>query len=434
VSRWSGRLLLICLVVLVFSGIQAVSQMAGRFGLDLIARPIPATLTDEIKLNTPSEFSALQFAVRSSIVLNVDFGIMDLDVDAATNLAGPEHLVIKTPLEFARVPGPSFTFEDVKLVPEMWFAVPFESVTDVNNLPNSVVIPPGDPLFVKSRFTVSTTVHGFRIQDLIMLEDVNFPNPSSSFTPLYYSVQSQSFALGSLINISWHASAGFNLSLVTGISADQGSNAIKGYSAMGRVRPGYFLERVSVTGIKLGDINTGQMTFHNVYIGSYFTLTVDDGQTPSFSWTTSGSAKLADNISLSTSLTILPLPLKMGGLSMSIRAGAFSFGFGLDTLSIRSISANFNSPLNMGSMTGSAGMVISAGPSGLSGISMRLSLMQGTFSGGVNVSMSRTSTGFGFSSLSSNVNFRLSPAMISVRATFGRYGLTRASLSTQIVF
>jgi len=47
--------------------------------------------------------------------------------------------------------GGSKTFAGVEVKPELWFAVPFESVTDVNNLPNAAVIPPGDMLFAQAR-------------------------------------------------------------------------------------------------------------------------------------------------------------------------------------------------------------------------------------------------------------------------------------------
>ena len=43
-----GSLLLIVLVIL--GGVTTVAQLSGRFGLDLVARRIPTTLTGEIKL------------------------------------------------------------------------------------------------------------------------------------------------------------------------------------------------------------------------------------------------------------------------------------------------------------------------------------------------------------------------------------------------
>jgi len=135
-----GSLLLI--VVVILGGVTTVAQLSGRFGLDLVARRIPTTLTGEIKLDTPSEFVMLEFAIASNLILDVDFGFAHLNIDAVVNTAGPEHCVIKAPINLGELPFYEITFDNLSIVPEMWFAVPFEAVTDVNNLPNSVIIPP----------------------------------------------------------------------------------------------------------------------------------------------------------------------------------------------------------------------------------------------------------------------------------------------------
>ena len=163
-----GILLLIVAVIL--GGGTTLAQLSGRFGLDIVARRIPTTLTGEIKLDTPSEFVMLEFAIASNLILDVDFGFAHLNIDAVVNTAGPEHLVLKTPMDFGCLPFYEITLDKLSIVPEMWFAVPFEAVTDVNNLPNSVIIPPADVLFVKARVTFSTSMAGFNITHLAMLE------------------------------------------------------------------------------------------------------------------------------------------------------------------------------------------------------------------------------------------------------------------------
>jgi len=172
-----GILLLIVAVIL--GGGTTLAQLSGRFGLDIVTRRIPTTLTGEIKLDTPSEFVMLEFAIASNLILDVDFGFAHLNIDAVVNTAGPEHLVLKTPMDFGCLPFYEITLDKLSIVPEMWFAVPFEAVTDVNNLPNSVIIPPGDVLFVKARVTLSTSISGFNITHLAMLEDIN-PNIARS--------------------------------------------------------------------------------------------------------------------------------------------------------------------------------------------------------------------------------------------------------------
>jgi len=88
--------LLAAVFVLVFGVVTSYGQMSGRFGLDIVARRIPTTLTGEIKLDTPSEFVMLEFAIASKLVLNVSVGGgIDFNVDAAVNTAGPEHFVFK---------------------------------------------------------------------------------------------------------------------------------------------------------------------------------------------------------------------------------------------------------------------------------------------------------------------------------------------------
>jgi hypothetical protein len=180
--------------LLILSGIvssSAFSQVSGRLGLDLVARRIPTTKATDIQLDTPSEFVELEFSIASNLIVNADFGFADLNLDATVNTAGPEHFVMKAPMDFGNLSFYEIAFDKLSILPEVWFAVPFAAATDVNNLPNSVVIPPGDILFVKTRFTLSASLYGFNVTHLSMLEDVNFPSPSSSYDftdPLHYSV------------------------------------------------------------------------------------------------------------------------------------------------------------------------------------------------------------------------------------------------------
>jgi len=162
------------IVLLAIAGCGAFAQLSGRFGLDLVARRIPTTLTGEIKLDTPSEFVMLEFAIASNLIINASFGFVDLDIDAVVNTAGPEHCIIKAPLNLDKLTFYEVEFDKLSIVPEMWFAVPFEAVTDVNNLPNSVIIPPGDIMFVKARVTLSTSISGFQFsQPRIFLYNQN---------------------------------------------------------------------------------------------------------------------------------------------------------------------------------------------------------------------------------------------------------------------
>jgi len=429
--------ILFLVVIVTIGGCMAFAQLSGRFGMDLVARRVPTTLTGEIKLDTPSEFVMLEFAIASNLIINASFGFVDLDIDAVVNTAGPEHCVIKAPINLGELAFYEITFDKLSIVPEMWFAVPFEAVTDVNNLPNSVVIPPGDIMFVKARVTFSTSISGFSVTQLAMLEDVNFPNPGSLYTPLYYPVQSQSFALGGLTSVSWRAQAGFSMSANIGVNASQSGRSVKGYSATGSVLPDNFFARVGISGIKLADMNLGGTAFQSVMLGTSFSFTQTPTQTEgttAFNTTINLSGKLWDKVSIGGSVTVAPFPPKFGGVSLSISMEPFRLAFALDTMTLSSMSFSFSTGLNMGAMTGSFGLTASGLERGMTGLSMRLSLSQGIFSAGTSVAFANLAEKFGFASLGSTLTFRLSPAVVTVQATFGRYGLTRAAVTAGVVF
>jgi len=438
-EKLNARVIIVSVAcLLVFGcGIASHAQLSGQFGLGIITRRIPTTLTGEIKLDTPSEFVMLEFAIASNAVLNVDLGFFDLNIDAAVNTAGPEHFVFKAPLSFGSLPVYGILLDELSVVPEMWFAVPFEAVMDVNNLPNSVVVPPGDILFVKSRISFSTSLAGFTVKNLVMLEDVNFPNPGSSYTPLYYPLQSQSFAMGSLTSVSWRAKIGVSVSTDIGINASRSGASVKGYSAVGRVVPGNMYARFNVSGIKLGDIQLYGTSFQSVQLGTGFAITKTATQTTSttaFNTTISLSGQLWDNVGISSSITLRPMPATFGGVTLSITADPFRLAFALDTMTLNSMSASVSSGLSMGAMTGSWGASATGLERGMTGASVRLSLAQGIFSAATSVSYATRGEQFGFASWASTLTFRFSPAVVTVQATFGRYGLTRAAVTAGVAF
>jgi len=411
-------------------GSIAFGQLSGRFGLDLIARRIPTTLTGEIKLDTPSEFAMLEFGLASRLILNVDLTYTVLNLDGAVNMAGPEHLILKCTSQWEQIGLAPVILDKLSVVPEIWFAVPFEAVVDVNNLPNSVVIPPADPMFVKARLTTAFTIAGFSVNHLIMFEDVNFPNPGSSFEPLYYPEQSQSFSIGSLMRVSWRASIGVSINCQVGISASSSANSVKGHSAPGSVDPGHHFGSLSIGGIRLGDLPLGGFTLYDAQVGFGATVSSDTDLSASVSF----SARLFDKASLSTSLTLFPAPHRLGGISLSFSMEPFRFAFALDELDLTSMSASLSTRLNLGGMTGMWATSLTGLERGLTGLSTRLSLTHGIFSASTGVSYAQRGDKFGFASLSTQLSFRLSPGVISVQATFGRYGLTRAAVTVGVTF
>ena len=428
--------LLLAAVSVVAVGMTAFGQLSGQFGLDLVARRIPTTLTGEIALDTPSEFAMLEFGIAANLDLKVDCGFADLVLDAATNMAGPEHAVVIADVHFAPMALFGAVAENLHLIGEMWFAVPFEAVTDVNNLPNSAVIPPGDPLFVTARFATSFEIAGFNAKCLFMLQDINFPNPGSSFAPLFYRAGDQDFGVGSILTTSWSSPLGSSVSLTLGFNASQAATLIKGYSASGRVDSGectadwgnYFLNG-SIGGIRLCDVPMGGMALTDAQFGIAFSVST----TQTLSGTLDFSAKVA-GVGVGASMTLFKGLHTFSGLNLSGSFGCFQYGVLLDEFKLASLSAGSNVPFGLGALKGTFGVSATGLERGLTGLSARLTVIQGLFSAGTSVAFAQRGADFGFASLGTQLAFRIPPGTISVQATFGRYGMTRASLSMGVAF
>jgi hypothetical protein len=431
---WIGRRLLFVIVGLGVASVTASGQLSGQFGLDLVARRIPTTLSGEIALDTPSEFAMLEFGIAANLDLKVDCGFADLVLDAATNMAGPEHAVGVADVHFEPIPLSGAIVENLHLIGEMWCAVPFAAVTDVNNLPNSVVIPPGDPLFVTARFATSFEIAGFSAKCLLMLQDINFPNPSSPAAvqspSLFYRAGDQEFDVGSLLTVSLSSPFGGSLSLAVGLNASQDATVVKGYSAAGRVDPGNCFLTGSVGGIPLCDVALGPFTLTDAQFGIGFSVST----TQTLSATASFSAGVGDGVSVSTSFTLFKGHDGYTGLNMTGAVGCFQYGVLLDELELTSLSAGSSIPFSMGALKGTFGVSATGLQRGLTGLSARLSLSQGLFSAGTNVAFAQRGADFGFASLGTQLAFRIPPGTISIQATFSRYGLTRASVSTGVTF
>jgi len=230
---------------------------------------------------------------------------------------------------------------------------------------------------------------------------------------------------------------GVSVSASIGVNASQAGKSIKGYSATGSAVPGNYFARFGVSGIKLADINLYGTSLQSVMLGTSFTFTKTATQTAgttAFNTTINLSGKLWDKASISGSVTLAPFPPKFGGVTISFSMEPFRFAFALDTMELTSMSFSVSTGLNLGAMTGSFGATASGLERGMTGLSMRLSLSQGIFSAGTSVSFAERAEKFGFASLGSTLTFRFTPAVVTVRATFGRYGLTRAAVTAGVVF
>ncbi len=432
---WAFLLAAVVSLVAVSLGTLGVG-VSGQFGLDVSVRRIPSTLSGDIVLDTPTEYAELEFGIASDLNLKIDGGFADALLDAVVNMAGPEHAVLlgDIPIEDLNLYG--VVIDKLRFVPEMWFAVPFEAVTDVNNLSNSAVIPPGGALFVTGRITSTCTIGGFSLKHLVMLQDVSFPEPGARFTtppigePITYEATDQDFGIGSILYASWRSQVGFSASATLGLNASQASTSVKGYSAVGSVDPGNWFASGSISGIHLGSLMGATDWLTDAQMGVGFVVST----TQTMSGTLSFSARVFGGMAVGASLGLFANAGSFSGISLSGSVGCFGFGVALDELALTSLSARYNTPLNLGTMKGAFSISATGLEKGLTGLSTRLSLTQGLFSAGTSVAFAESAGQFRFASMSTQLTYRLSPGTISIQATFSRYGLTRAAVGTGVTF
>ena len=428
---WTGGLALLILLVV---STAMLGQISGSLDLNLIARRVPTTVDQEVTTDTPSKFTSMEFAILSELDITLSTGWIAPQVKAAVDTAGVEHFVFLSPFSFGDSTVFDLPLEDMKLLPEVWVAVPFETVLDANSLSNETVIPPGNPLFVSARTAFEASVFGFDVRHLVMLEDVNYPNPGSSFDPLSYDHTDQEFAVGNLTSISWRASTGASVGVNLGLAASSGVKAIMGHSSSGKVTPDSSFLRVSVGGISLGQTSLLGIGVQNVTLGTSFSVSTGTEEVIHSTISIAGPAWDGANLGMSISFGALPSAPTMSSILLSATSGPFTIGIALDTLEITGLSASCNGTMNLGAIGASWSVSASGIDRGLTGLSFRLMLSQGTFSADTSITFSQRGDDFGFASWSNVLILRFSPAMLSVRVTFGRNGLTQAAISTNVSF
>jgi hypothetical protein len=378
-GRWTRHCVLVVSIVFGLMGVSEAAlgrlvDVSGQYGLATIMVPVPATLEGGIQLDTPAELTLLKFGIESDLDFTAKFLDAAFHFNSAINIAGMERVI----MDLSMLVGPF----DLKL--EVWNAVPFETVTDVNHFTNWVVIPPGDMMYVKTRFETSVTISDIDFHNLFMIEDVTFPNPGADFGPLVYPVQSQSFHVGDILTISFEPYPGVRVRSVTNFFADAGSRPVKGYSASGRVDAdeslcdGFcFDQTISVTGLK--------------YCGIPFwlSLKVDPMADDILRLSGGGSFSGLGGLELSGSFSLFPLLI--GGYSFSFTwCDAITATVNLsNSFELKSMSFRGTFDIPFGAMTGrlsSSGTF--ASDLKATSLTFGVSATQGTFSGGLNVGIS----------------------------------------------
>ena len=409
----------------------AAPALSGNTTISLSALPLPCTLVDETKLDTPCERTVfswdLDIALRFALELEDRW---ELWLDAAAGFAGFEHVIFG---------GRGFLGE-VEVKPELWLAIPFESVLDVNNLPNSAIISPGEMLFAAAQVQASWKVDVFDIRWTSVLQDINFPDPGRDYPYLHYGIQSQSFAMGTVVNVSTTLANDVGVGFQAGFGAEPGGFRVKGYSTSVRAVPDRLYARVSVNNIALNCpwCDSWGALIDRVRLGLSFAV---EPKEETF-MRVGGSIifNLYKSIRVSTSFNmVVPEGIEWGGISVSAKTpvGSLNLHFGPEgEFKSGTLNMNYRTQLNLGWTSGIfTARATATSQQGISSASASLSLSQGTFSSNYNISYAyQSDRGLAFASFSLRFRLNLNPLQAGVHITFGRYGLGRFTVSTGYVF
>lgn len=443
--RFCALVLATVLVGVVGTPDVARADVTGSSRLDASMKPIPCTLVDTIDLDTPCERTILTFDIESIISVSLVSDHMRLTTDLAAGIAGLEHGLFNW----------DATIGQLDLTAQLWFATPYESVTDVNGLPNTVVIPPGELRFVTFRLATEFNQGGLFFRNLAMFEDVTFPSPNADYgtgdcdgdgnpegtcvrgiqTNPSTQYQTPSFAFGNLVTLFGQTTSGILVNAEVGICADSSSVQVKKASESNSVNPDcatdpkpdllFDFTRLSVSGIPIGPQITGRSSVDCRKVSECSlrsSLNLSGGPLP-----------------ISTNFTIEDLFSLRFSNTFSVRAesGPATVTIGFSDFQYRSIRLNFSQAFDMGifsaRLSGSTG--ISRG-TGITGANVSLSVTSGTFNAGHSIALIRdpSEDGLRFGSLNVRMGLSFSPGEVSIRAAFGRSGLSEALVSIGLQF
>ncbi len=407
--------------------------LTGSTTLSIAGYPLPCSVVDEIKLDTPCERTVFAWDVEIGINLKCSFDPLAVLLSTVLGIPGFEHVVA----------GLEGTLAGITIKPEMDFAVPYESVVDVNNLPNMAVIPPGDLLFAQARLEASGTFSGIRVRWVTVFQDLNFPNPGADYDdplspdPDLYDASDQTFALGSVITLSSDAAPGIPVTIQMCLGAKPGSFSVKKYSTSGVADPEAMYLTVSIANIPfpcpwcLGPIS-------NFRVGVSARIQPKDD--PFLSVTGSVGLTLFEKASVGTSFTLgITTGLTWGGFSVSIPTNVGTLNLQFDSsggFTSGSLNMSYRHQFNAGWTSGVCSATATATlDKGVTGASFSLALNQGLFVSNYGLSYSwRSDKGLSFSGLSVRFGLNLSPVQIGFGLTFGRGGLAMFGITIGYVF
>lgn len=402
-----------------WAGLTQIVDVSGTFGLDVLTVPIPATLVDEIQLDTPAELTLLKFGMEARLDVRFAYADTSLRVNTAMSIPGLQRFVADG----------QFYLGPLLVKPEMWFAVPFETVTDINHFPNWVVIPPGDMMFVKLRCTTEVGLGSLRISNLFMLEDVTFPSPLVNFVPLQYPVQSQSFHTGDILTITTELFPDVNLTSVTRFCATDAMNAIKGWSARGSVDADASLcDEFCLNGtLSLSGIRYCGLTL-------WFALDVNPCGDPVLALSGGGSLEGFWSIGLTGAFSLFPIDIAGFSFTTTLcdcftATVQLSEHFAFEGATVRGQWA-IDTGIMKGNLFAACSFVGTVGRSA----SLGVTLGHGTTSGSLSLAFSEQLGSLRLTGTNVRLVFANAPSSFTISVGFGRGGLAQAAFGVGLAF
>jgi len=219
-----GRNLQVCLLVVIVLTSLVNAAAAGVTGhVELDAHLIPASVRAQ----------AVQFDldVRSVVSLAVQLRRFNLGFQGVFGSAGLEAATLHV----------STTLGTLSVLDELVFAVPFYNTSASSPILANELHPTHDgsgqrnrAAFVQHRLTLTTSISGVSFSNLVLFEDVDFPNPSTYINPVYHphgvdgildlghkglANQTPSLGLGDVFSVQWQSVGGITLTSTTGLCA-----------------------------------------------------------------------------------------------------------------------------------------------------------------------------------------------------------------------
>lgn len=443
-----GRLSIILLVsfgLILSLDHAARADITGTSRIDFFMEPISCTVVGEIKLDTPCEKTILTFDIESVLAVNVSVSGLSMTLNSAMGIAGLEHLIVVG----------NATIGSVDVIPELWLAAPFQSVIDINNNLNIVLILPGNLMFVKKRFTTVFNLAGVSIRNLAIFEDVTFPNPGAVYgvvdcdgdglpegtcvhgiqTNPFDRYQTQTFAFGDLLQVSAATPSGVSLLVDLGICATRDANVVKKFAAEGKVNPEcasqpkpdilFDFLSTSISGIPIAPGVFASTAINCIKVTKcqlLSTLSVSGTGFPAISL----SLLISELFNLSFSGITLQLDLGVLNAILSIN----------DKFEFTGANFSFSSFFDRGGLIiRTLGNVNFVKPQGLVSAQLTVAAVLGTFNANHTLSLIRdpVAGGLKFGSFNVSMSKDVNPIRLTIALTYGKAGLTRAGFRVILI-